>query len=419
MRDAYRGASCCDHLDDLQGKDAACPKGCGRDEMTFPDAVQYVVEALASASFEPSTVTYDFVAGAMDTGVCLLYDAGSPQDDNSFNTGASIGFEKAVTEFGHLVSYRAVYDTTIPKRAAAQAVVGALTSSEFDPLKINTTIADAVTGTNREHITRKASSVCDSMIGIGFSFEVMATIATSFPHASYTVIDPTPFMTPRSNVRAARFAVQEGTFLTGAAAALQSQTGHVCFLAAIPLPNVIVPFVAGFLDGAEAVNSTITTSVAYLNPSNPYDTPQFGNVTGAYDVAMSMYESGCDVIEQAAGPAGAGVFQAAVDYRTAHPNAPPAWAIGVDVDQWVIFEDHRDVILTSVLKRVDTAVYDTFKAQAESGTVTGDMTYTLANGGIGYATSGDYLTNETIDALEEYKAAIVNGSIVPSSGRTE
>jgi basic membrane protein A len=126
-----------------------------------------------------------------------------------------------------------------------------------------------------------------------------------------------------------------------------------------------------------------------------------------------MYEDGADVIYAAAGGSGAGVFEAAVAARDGGSNV---WAIGVDSDQYNTADPAvQDVILTSMLKRVDVAVFNTIEA-ATGGEAPASTTFDLSVDGVGYSTSGDFLSQEIIDQLEEFKQQIVDGEIeVPTT----
>jgi basic membrane protein A len=126
-------------------------------------------------------------------------------------------------------------------------------------------------------------------------------------------------------------------------------------------------------------------------------------------IAQSMFESGADVVYHAAGGTGAGLFQAAREYSEA--NGTKVWAIGVDSDQYLTAgEDVRDYILTSMLKRVDVAVFDTIQAQVDGTFTAGVQRFDLAADGVGYSTSGGFV-DDIVDQLEEYKQQIVDGTI--------
>ena len=123
-----------------------------------------------------------------------------------------------------------------------------------------------------------------------------------------------------------------------------------------------------------------------------------------------MYDGGADVIYAAAGGSGAGVFEAAGDRPEGGTNV---WAIGVDSDQYNTADPAvQDVILTSMLKRVDVAVYNTIAAAVAGDEVGGQTTvFDLSVDGVGYSTSGDFLSEDTIAQLEDLKAQIIDGDI--------
>jgi basic membrane protein A len=116
-----------------------------------------------------------------------------------------------------------------------------------------------------------------------------------------------------------------------------------------------------------------------------------------------MFDGGADIVYQAAGGSGAGVFEAAA--------ASDGMAIGVDSDQYVTADPSvQDVILTSMLKRIDIAVYD-YLSEVDAGEIpTGEQVYDLSVDGVGYSTSGGFVDDIT-DDLDDYKQQIIDGEI--------
>ena len=112
--------------------------------------------------------------------------------------------------------------------------------------------------------------------------------------------------------------------------------------------ELIQKFEAGYVAGAQAVSADIIVDVEYISPEG--DFTGFNAPDRAKEIAASMYDSGADVIFHAAGGSGLGMFQAAQDAG--------AWGIGVDSDQWALLPDLQDVILSSMLKPVDSGIYD-------------------------------------------------------------
>jgi basic membrane protein A len=246
------------------------------------------------------------------------------------------------------------------------------------------------------------------IVGVGFMFtEPMAEIAAANPEITFGIVDgfvesacgPEATLT---NVSCLGFAEHEGSFLVGAAAALKSETGKIGFIGGQEI-DLIKKFEAGYTQGAKYINPDIVVDVKYLGPAG--DNSAWGNVAGAKEIAAGWYAAGTDVIYTAAGGSGAGTVEAAIEAGK--------WAIGVDSDEWVTrgTPEAQAVILTSMVKRVDVAVFETIKAVSEGDKSAGNKTFNLANDGVGYATSGDYLA-DFIDELEAIKAAIISGEIV-------
>ena len=133
-----------------------------------------------------------------------------------------------------------------------------------------------------------------------------------------------------------------------------------------------------------------------------------------------MYEDGADIIYHAAGGAGNGMFQAAADFTD--DNGSKVWGIGVDSDQFntvgVNNPELQEFILTSMLKRVDVAVFQVLEAQQAGEFVEGTTVYDLAVDGVGYATSGGFV-DDIIDDLEAAKAAIIAGDVVVPTDPSE
>ena len=127
-----------------------------------------------------------------------------------------------------------------------------------------------------------------------------------------------------------------------------------------------------------------------------------------------MFGEDADVVFHAAGTSGLGLFDAAKEFSDA--EGTEVWAIGVDSDQYqTAHESVREYILTSMLKRVDVAVYNIIEAQKNGEFSGGPVDHNLSNGGVGYSTSGGFV-DEIKDQLEDYKARIISGEInVPTA----
>ncbi len=210
----------------------------------------------------------------------------------------------------------------------------------------------------------------------------------------YAILDA---VVPRPDVLAATFAVHEGSYLVGAAAALKSRSGRIGFLGGVDIPP-IRNFLAGYVAGARAVRPDIVVDVKFLAKRD--DLSGFNAPDKANRVALAQYQHGADVIFHAAGNSGLGLFEAAKRYS--QQSGSKVWAIGVDSDQYQqVNPTLRPYILTSMLKRLDVAVYEIIRAEVEGRFQAGTQVFDLKRGGVGYATSGGYVDDikGRLDAL--------------------
>ncbi len=303
--------------------------------------------------------------------VGLVYDIGG-RGDQSFNDSAAAGLDKATAELG-----------IEPSEASANA-----------------------DGSDREELLNLLASAGNELVfGIGFLFaDPMAAAAAANPDVNFAIVDS---VVDAPNVAGLVFAEEQGSFLVGAAAALKTTTGKVGFIGGVNI-DLIKRFEAGFIAGAKAVNPDIEIVSQYV--TEPPDFAGFNDPAAGKVIAQSMYEGGADIVYHAAGGTGAGLFQAAKEYSEA--NGTKVWAIGVDSDQYnTAGADVQEYILTSMLKRVDVAVFNTIKAQVEGTFTAGVNVFDLSVDGVGYSTSGGFV-DDIASQLDEFKAKIVSGEIV-------
>lgn len=242
------------------------------------------------------------------------------------------------------------------------------------------------------------------IVCIGFYYATpLNEVAQRFPEIRFTIVDA---IVEQPNVRSVIFKEQEGSFLTGVIAALASKTGTIGFVGAVDIP-LIRKFVAGYTQGARharpdarvLVNFVGTTPAAFNDP-----------LRGA-EVARSQIERGADVLFAGAGTSNFGVFQQAVDMDRL--------AIGVDSDQGWLHPGH---ILTSMLKRVDLAVEQSFGAARDGSWEPGILQLGLAEGGVDYAYTEQnrHLVGQAArDAAEAARADIVAGRILVEEGTAD
>lgn len=251
-----------------------------------------------------------------------------------------------------------------------------------------------------ERLRLLARSGYDAIIAVGFTYAVpLQTVAGEFPDTKFAIVDDGTVDAP--NVEDILFAEQEGSFLVGVAAGLKTTTGTVGFIGAVQLP-LLQKFEAGYTAGVHAANPAAKVQVTYL--SQPPDYSGFGDPPHGKEAALGMYDNGVDIIFAAAGGSGSGVHEAAAQTGN--------WSIGVDADEYLLApEGVRNHILTSMLKNANVATHE-FVAQAAGSAFTpGAHTYGLANGGIGYATSGGFI-DAIRTQLDAYAMKIVAGTIV-------
>ena len=237
----------------------------------------------------------------------------------------------------------------------------------------------------------------DPIVAVGFSQAVaLEKIAKEFPAVRFTLID---MVVPLPNVQSVVFKEHEGSFLVGMLAALASKTGKVGFVGGMDIP-LIRRFQCGYEQGIKYANAK-----AELIANMTGTTPAAWNDPGrGAELAKGQFDRGVDVVYAAAGSTGTGVLQAAKDRGK--------YAIGVDSNQNHL---HPGTMLTSMMKRVDLAAYQSFKA-AQGGTwKAGVSVLGLKEGGVDWALDKDNekLVSADMKAkVDAAKAGIVSGKIV-------
>ncbi len=252
--------------------------------------------------------------------------------------------------------------------------------------------------TQREQAMRRMVERGATMVlGVGFAqADAIDKVAAENPDIEFAIIDVS--WLDRPNLRQYSFKEHEGSYLVGVAAALASETGTVGFVGGMDIP-LIRKFLCGYKQGVKAANvdaeileaMTGTTPKAWNDPG-----------TGA-ERAQGQIDRGADVIYHAAGGTGMGVIRAAAEAGKL--------AIGVDSNQNAIAPGH---VLTSMLKRVDVAAYDTLKDAMEGNFTPGLVTLGLAEGGVDWAVDANnepILTDEIKSAVATAKEKIIAGEI--------
>ena len=299
-------------------------------------------------------------AYAQDIKPALLYDLGG-KFDKSFNEAAFNGAEKFKTETG--IEY-----------------------VEFE-------VSNA---SQREQALRRfAEDGRNPIVMTGFSWaEALDKVATDFPDQQFAIVD---MVVDKPNIRSIVFKEQEGSYIVGLLAGMASQSKKVGFVGGMDIP-LIRRFGCGYVGGAKAAGATDVIQ------NMTGDTPAAWNdPTKGGEIAKTQIDQGADVIYAAAGGTGVGVLQAAADAGKL--------GIGVDSNQNGL---QPGKVLTSMLKRVDTAVYGAFM-DAKDGKLKGGINdLGLKEGGVDYAldeNNKDLITPEMKAAADKAKADIIAGTI--------
>ena len=234
------------------------------------------------------------------------------------------------------------------------------------------------------------------IIGVGFAqADAVQKVGAEFPKTDFTVIDG---IVKLPNVQSVLFKEQEGSFLVGMLAAMASKSGKVGFVGGMDIP-LIRRFECGYEQGAKYANPQVAV-VQNMTGTTPsaWDDPGRGG-----ELAKAQFDGGVDVVYAAAGNTGLGVYQAAAD---AHKLA-----IGVDSNQNYL---HPGTMLTSMVKRVDLAAYNSLEA-AKGGNWQGGITVLgLKEGGIDWAYdqyNEKLITPEMKAKVDQAKADIIAGKI--------
>ncbi len=244
-------------------------------------------------------------------------------------------------------------------------------------------------------LRRLAEAGSNPVVMTGFAFgDVLAKVAPDFPDTKFAIID---MVVDQPNVKAVVFNEHEGSYLVGMMAALASKSGTVGFIGGMDIP-LIRKFGCGYAQGVKAVNPDATV---VLNMTGTTPTAWNDPVKGA-ELAKAQKAQGADVIYAAAGGTGIGVLQTAADEGIL--------SIGVDSNQNYM---HPGKVLTSMLKRVDNAVYEAFKEGVDLKP--GINVMGLANDGVGYAMdehNAALVTPEMQAAVDAAAAQIKSGELV-------
>lgn len=308
-------------------------------------------------------------AQAADDKPAVVYDMGG-KFDKSFNQGVFEGVERFKKETG--VAYREFEVTNETQREQA--------------------------------IRRMAQRGRSPIVGVGFSqASAIEAVAKEFPNLKFTIIDG---FVELPNVQTVLFKEHEGSFLVGVLAAMASKTGKVGYIGGMDIP-LIRAFGCGYEQGAKYANSSIEV-IQNMTGSTPaaWNDPGRGS-----ELTKGQIDQGADIIYAAAGGTGVGVYQAAKDSGKL--------AIGVDSNQNHM---HPGTMLTSMVKRVDVAAYNSFKNGLDGTWKAGIQSLGLKEGGVDWALdehNRSLITAEMETKVKQVKADIIAGKIMVHDYRSD
>nr|WP_260408600.1 BMP family ABC transporter substrate-binding protein [Planomonospora venezuelensis] len=300
--------------------------------------------------------------------VGLAFDQGG-RGDKSFNDAAAAGLDRAKKEL------------------------------EVDGREV--TLSEETEEERAARLRELAEEGRNPVIAVGFLYAgAVRTVAAEFPGTTFAIVDDDSFSAP--NVVSLVFAEEQGSYLTGAAAALKSRSGRVGFIGGVRIP-LLQKFEAGFTAGATRARPGVKVSVDYL--SAPPDFSGFGVPDKAEKIAQRMFAEGVDVVYTAAGGSGAGTLKAVAARKG-------TWAVGVDSDQYQTAEPGvRAAILTSMVKRVDNAVFQEIQAFIKGDRAGGVKRFDLKTDGVGYSVSNDKAIAPVRKKVDGLRRLILDGTV--------
>lgn len=314
---------------------------------------------------------------AADFRACLVTDEGGV-DDASFNETAYNGLVRARDELGIDIAY-----------------LESTSETDYEP-----------------NVQAFIDQDCGIIVTVGFLLgEVTEQMAIAHPDQRFAIVDYA-YDADYPNLRELVFATEEAAFLAGYVAASVSETGVVGTYGGINIPPVTV-FMDGFLAGARYYNAEHGTSVEVLgwDGSDGLFTGNFNSLDDGRNVTDDLLQAGADIILPVAGPVGRGSLTAIEDFGS-------GLVIWVDTDGTIAVPNQASLLLTSIMKNMDVAVFESVEMALEDTFQSGLYVGTLANGGVGIAPfydNEDRVPQAARDRIPELTDAIIAGELSVSS----
>ena len=322
-----------------------------------------MVLAMAAPAFAESATEAPDLDGS-DFSVGLVTDVGGV-NDGSFNQSAWEGLQKAGEDFGVTVNY-----------------LESKTDADYTP-----------------NIESFMDEDCDLIICVGYMLaDAMRSAAEENPDQKFAIIDDSS-CSDLDNVTCLMFRQEQASYLVGYVAGLVTETNTVGFVLGMA-NDTMNQFGYGYLAGVKDANPDATVLQQNSN--------SFSDSATGKSMANQEITNGADVIFHAAGATGLGVIEACQEAKIK--------AIGVDSDQSSIAPD---TVITSAMKRVDNAVYETTEELIQDKLESGIHEYDLAHGGVDIAPTTDLLSDDVIAAVDDVKEKIISGEVVVPKTKEE
>jgi basic membrane protein A and related proteins len=340
-------------------------------ERILPAAIAFALLLLGTACTTETSANKDCT-----TRVGIVFDIGG-KNDRSFNAAAWEGVRRAEKDMKICL-----YDVEPGNPTSIEPAMRAFAERNFDLI-----------------------------IGIGFAQgPILQKVAVDYPDIKFAIVDGVIFeedgKTPKSNVASLVFREHEGSFLVGMIAAAKSKTGTLGFIGGMDIP-LIHKFETGYAEGARYYNPNIKLLDNYVGVTDS----AWNNPGKGKELALNQIEKGADVIFTAAGNSGLGAFDAVEQYGRNAQGEANKFVIGVDSNQNGV---KPGFVLTSMVKRVDNAVYDVVKEVREGNFKGGFHVFGLDKDGVAYAMDANntaLIPQDVIRRAEEAKAKIAAGEI--------
>jgi basic membrane protein A and related proteins len=317
-------------------------------------------------------------APAIDFLACIVSDSGG-FDDQSFNQSSWEGLQKAKADFGVQV-----------KQAESKS-----------------------NGDFATNLNGMVAAKCDLTYSVGFLLaDATKATATANPDSKFAIIDDSSIELP--NVKSLTYDTAQAAYLAGYVAAAQTKTGTVATFGGMKIPTVTI-FMEGFAQGVAKYNEAKGKDVKLLGWDSA---KQDGTFTGDFEkqdkgkqVTQTFLDQGADIVMPVAGPVGKGAAAAVKEANAAGKDAALVW---VDSDGYNSASQYKELMLTSVMKAMDTSVEDVTKQASEGKFSNEAYVGTLANGGVSIAPFHDFdskVSDETKKEVEDLKQQIIDGKI--------